>query len=93
MLADAHGALIQAFSLTRRDLGQDVTPAEVIQVLQRVPGVIAALLSQLKRVSAPDSADLVTLPANLARFEANTVRPAELLLLDPQEVVLTEISA
>lgn len=92
VLADAHNALINAFSLTRRDLGQDVTPAEVIQVLQQVPGVIAALLLQLKRVSAPDVETLVTLPANLARFEANVIRPAQLLLIDPQEVVLTEIS-
>jgi predicted phage baseplate assembly protein len=42
VLEKATAALRQAFSLTRREFGQDVTESEILSLLQSVEGVIAA---------------------------------------------------
>lgn len=93
VLSRAQAALQEAFSLARRDLGQDVHPSEVIAVLQRVPGVIAALLNRLAIVGQPEPTELSTLRALPARVVSGSVRPAALLLIAPIGSVLTEVSA
>lgn len=93
VLERAKTALLSTFSLGRRDLGQDVTPAEVIAALQAVPGVIAALVTRLSRRGEPAGARLATLSARAARIEAGVIAPAELLLLDRNGIHLTEIRA
>lgn len=49
-------ALLNAFSFERRSLGQDVSPSEVISVMQRIPGVEYVDLNWLRAVSEKDAA-------------------------------------
>lgn len=95
VLAAASDALKSAFGFAARAFGQPVSGSEVLAVLQNVPGVIGADLDKLtlvkdglvsQTVSGPDG----RLPANTARWQSNSLLPADLLLLDPGAVTLTE---
>jgi len=93
-----------AFSFERRDFGQPVTRAEVIAVIQNVPGVVAVNLTGFALVagdgasspaalSAGGGAEEIeeVLPAQPATWDPalRTPRPAQLLLLFPTTEGLT----
>ena len=87
VLAAVEVALRDAFSFTRRRLGQPVQQSEVVAVVHAVPGVIAMDLDLLYGGSAPYAQ---TLPSRQARLLASRMRvssghpwPAELLTLHP----------
>lgn len=95
MIAAAHEALKTAFGFAARDFGQPLTGSEILAVLQGVAGVVGADLDNLTQfrdglkilsVAGPDG----RLPANTARWQNNALLPADLLLLDPGAVILTE---
>ena len=95
VLAAANDALKSAFGFAARAFGQPVTGSEVLAVLQNVPGVVGADLDKMvlianglpgQTVAGPDG----RLPANTARWQSNSLLPADLLLLDPGAVTLTE---
>ncbi|WP_079049361.1 putative baseplate assembly protein [Streptomyces torulosus] len=74
-------ALAQLYAFERRDFAQPVTAAEAIATAQRVPGVVAANLTQL-RLTDGSVAGTPLLPARGAHFDAaGTAVPAELLVL------------
>ena len=74
-------ALAQLYSFERRDFAQPVTAAEAIATAQRVPGVVAANLTEL-RLTGGSAAVTSLLPARRARLgAAGTAVPAELLVL------------
>jgi predicted phage baseplate assembly protein len=77
-------ALRDAFSFAARDFGQPVALSEIYAVISNVPGIIAAEISALYRVS--DTPGLSpTLVAAFPLPGANgSVAPAELLTLDPR---------
>jgi predicted phage baseplate assembly protein len=85
-------AVRTAFAADRRSFGQPVTAAEVIATVQAVPGVVAAILTALHR---PDKVELKeVLVARNARFdpteqEPDRILPAELLVVDPDQIALT----
>ena len=94
----AEGALRTAFAFSRRTFGQAVTAGEVIAAIQETPGVVAVDLDRLYR-------DLVDAPAKASRLSAATARwsgpagagpltilPAELLLINPSGIMLTEMT-
>ena len=108
-------AVRAAYSFERRDFAQPVTPAGVLTVVHRVPGVVAANLTALHLVGGGpfDTAGFDTarfdetqvadvLPARGARFARShdtgpgglrpAVIPAELLLVDPARITLTEMT-
>lgn len=93
--AAATAALAHAFSFAARDFGQPVTAAEVLMVLQSVAGVVAADLDKLYLVtdsSGPAQfAPPAALPAQIARWNGAATAAAELLLLNPAGVALTEM--
>lgn len=93
VLSVAAVALLSAFALEKRDLGRSVTPAEVINALQRASGVIAVILDRLSITGRPALGDLLTLPALPARVVGGVIRPAEILLINPLGITLTEVSA
>ncbi len=86
-----------AFSFERRDFGQFVTAAEVLDVIQAVEGVVAVDLDRLERDDAPAAASSpnIILEAKKARRgpASDEMLPAELLLLNPtaQGVLLKEL--
>jgi predicted phage baseplate assembly protein len=84
-----------AFGFAARAFGQPVTGSEVLAALQGVAGVIGADLDRLIQVDSgltvltsngPDG----SIPARSARWQGNSLQPADLLLIDPAAVTLTE---
>jgi predicted phage baseplate assembly protein len=97
--ARARQALLAAFSIDRRDFGQDVSAAEVIHILQGVPGVVAALLNELYLLGSAARGLQQLLGARVARVTRDpqgsdvTFQPAEILLVHPLEINLSEVSS
>lgn len=84
-------ALVEAFAFASRSFGQAVTKSEVIAVAQGVKGVIAVDLDKLYVHGS--AATLETrLPANIAHWEVNEIKPAELLTVNAGRIALTEIT-
>jgi hypothetical protein len=84
VLGQAWQAVSAAFAFGQRELGQGVAASEIIEVIQGVPGVLAARLTGLQRSGDPATAGTVLRAAG-PRPPSGT-RPAlgaELLLLDP----------
>jgi len=95
VLAAAGKALATAFGFGARAFGQPVSGSEVLAALQEVAGVIGADLDRLIQVESgltvrtsngPDG----SIPARSARWQGNSLQPADLLLLDPAAINLTE---
>jgi predicted phage baseplate assembly protein len=93
VLDAARDRLLAAFSFEQRAFGQAVTAAEIVRVVQDVPGVIAADLDQF---FAPSLSPLVLLlphlasfiPAAMARWDGRRIQPAQLLTLNPSGLAL-----
>jgi hypothetical protein len=88
--------LLAGFGFDARDLGQSVTAAEVVALMHTVPGMIAVdILELLPYTDDPPPADpaLDAVPAFGARYDAAsaTPLPAELLLINPAGISLTEM--
>jgi predicted phage baseplate assembly protein len=92
--------LREAFAFERRAFGQPVTAAEVISVIQNVPGVIAVDLDMLYRSRIDLTKHANLLPAATARWSAanggpavgcDAILPAELLLINREGITLSEM--
>jgi hypothetical protein len=90
VMANVEAALHAAFAFNQRSFGQAVTAAEVVTVIQKVPGVVATDLDRLYRVTDPPGLHQV-LPAATARWQGNHIQPARLLLLNPAGITLVEM--
>ncbi|HEU4421771.1 MAG TPA: putative baseplate assembly protein [Pilimelia sp.] len=84
-------ALRAAYAFDRRSFGQPVTAAEAVTVVQGVPGVVAANLTALY-LTTERAAVHEVLVAHDARPTRSGVVPAELLLVDPDGVTVTELA-
>lgn len=95
VLTKVENALKKAFSFQMRSFGQAVTMSEVISVIQSVPEVMATDINQLHRLSGAvnNSGPTARLPATTAHLIEGGICPAELLLLDPHGIKLTEMKA
>lgn len=89
--------LATAFSFPNRAFAQAVTAAEILKLIQSVPGVIAVDLNQLYQTGDPNGPSqtepLPFLPSLPARFENGQIQPAQLLLLNPLGATLTEMTS
>ena len=87
-------AVLSAFSFRRRSFGQAVTKSELLAVMQAVEGVDAVDLDKLY-FSSSGATLQDRLPARTAGWNQShsQVRPAELLLVNPREIQLTEMPA
>ena len=95
VLAASATTLLETFSFRRRAFAQPVTAAEVVTVLQNVPGVVAVDLGELYRVDedAPSKAVVglnQVITVERARFAGAKVLPAQLLLVNPGGIKLKE---
>jgi predicted phage baseplate assembly protein len=100
VLAAVEATLKAAFAFERRGFAQRVTAAEVLAVMQNVPGVVAAYLHQLypyqDNQTPPGPDDEIVpelLEARPARYEGGRFVRAELLLINPVGVALEEMEA
>jgi hypothetical protein len=101
MLVDSHfifddvkqqveAMLLEEFSFERRQFGQAVTSAAVIAAIQQIEGVVAVDLDSLYRDGQAAALNPV-LVAGLANRIGSTYFPAELLIVHPFGVELTEM--
>ena len=94
VLAKVEDALRAAFSFARRELGQPITAAEVMRVMLATPGVVAVDLDRLYLSSDPGGPSQTVAAPILIASRADwdqarkTIRPAQLLSLDPAGVTL-----
>jgi Baseplate J-like protein len=85
-------AMVEAFGIARRDLGQDAVLSEVYRTVQGVPGVDYVdvnLFTKRDPESLEEPLDLTNQPrkrlaASLARIEKGEIKPAQLLYLTPE---------
>jgi hypothetical protein len=94
VLPAVRAALAEAFGFLSRAYGQSLSGSEVLQVIQRVNGIARVDLDTLRlhpgsAVAGPDG----RLRARGARWRGTQIEPAQLLLIDPTDVVLTELSS
>jgi len=94
--AAANAAVLAAFGFAGRELGQSVTAAEIMALLHTVPGVTSVdVVELLPYTDDPPPADpaLDAVPSFAARYDpaSATQLPAELLLINPAGVTLTEM--
>jgi predicted phage baseplate assembly protein len=83
----ARAALLATFDFAHRRFGQGVTPAEVLTVLQSVPGVRAVDLDHLTRTDAPyvSAPPELLLEARGPQTSGGARQKAELLLVSDNE--------
>ena len=90
--AAARSALASAFSFATRQFGQGVTPAEVVEVLQAIDGVLAVDLDEIWRLDSPElsAPPGVMLESKGPSTSGGARQSAELLLIssDPLDVRL-----
>lgn len=92
LIVRVRSAIETAFSFSKRAFGQGVTDAEVIAVVQSVPGVVATNLDQLFRVGSTP-APATRLDAAAARWSGGAPEQAELLLSDPTAIQIRWIDS
>ncbi|MDJ0734398.1 MAG: putative baseplate assembly protein [Nostocaceae cyanobacterium] len=92
LLTDVTTALRAKFAFTNRNFGQDVTASEIIATIQGVEGVVAVDLDALYKLGTSRGLEQ-SLTADLARWdeENNRALPAQLLLLNSQDIKLTAV--
>ena len=81
-------AIEAAFSFAERDFGQVVAASEVVHVAQNVEGVVAVDLERLYRSDVTDVDDEPLLPAAAASWDGTETTKAELLVVDPDSIVI-----
>lgn len=90
VIAAVQERLLAAFSFEQRTFAQAVTAAEVIATIQAVAGVVAVDLDVLRPSEGAEQPLAPVLRARRARYEAEAIRAAELLLVNPGIVPITE---
>jgi predicted phage baseplate assembly protein len=97
VLADAEAALAAEFAFDARQLGQHVSEAEVLTAIQNIAGVAFA---RLTRLGDKDDTDLPAggvLVARNAEWRDDSgvrwIRPAELWVINPSAIALTEVKS
>ena len=92
VFAAARLALTQAFSFEQRAFGQPVTAAELITLMQRLPGVVAVDLDFFCFTGETKTLRPI-LNVQTARWDVaeNKSKPAELLTLNPVGIILEEM--
>jgi Baseplate J-like protein len=79
VLDQAWQNLSAAFSFSQRMLGQNLATSEIVQVIQRTPGVIALRVQGVFPSGSPSD----SVPAQLCASAASPPNGAQMLLIDP----------
>ncbi len=96
VLAAVTAALQRAYAFEQRSFGQSVHKSEVLAIIQAVEGVNAAFLDQLYLRGKTAELQTPLLASRAVRDEtatpqAGAIKPAQLLLLDPIGIDVTEV--
>jgi len=87
VIAQVREILMESYSFESRDFGQSLSPSEIIAVMQSVEGVLAVDLDILDGKN-PFGTPFFRLISHTAKWSGNTILAAELLLIDPNNIVL-----
>lgn len=92
--ANIEAALLTEYAFEERAFGQPVTAAEIIATIHRIEGVEAVDLDKLRIDRAGEPPFLPVLGAQVATYDpaANQILPAQLLLINPTGITLTEMT-
>ncbi|AFY57592.1 hypothetical protein Riv7116_5196 [Rivularia sp. PCC 7116] len=92
LIENVTASLKAKFTFSNRNFGQDVTAAEVIATIQQIEGIVAVDLDALYKLGSSKGLQQ-SLKADLARWdeENDIAKPAQLLLINPQDIKLTTI--
>ena len=90
VLSNVKNIVLDTFSFVERSFGQSVSLSEVVAVMQSIEGVVFIDLEKLYFSSKPSKRN-EQLPSNMARIENKIIKPADLLLVNPDGIILTEI--
>lgn len=82
-------ALKETFSFENREFGQDVTPSEVIAVIQSLEGVVFTDLDQLNGLDI--FSPHFRINAAVARRSGDAILPAQLLTINESQINITQI--
>ncbi len=100
VLKQAEAALLTTFSFANRNFGQPVTAAEVISIIQSIPGVVYVDLDELYLIqqeqSDQSSEDTLSsiLPARRAKWTPESkFELAQLLLANPVGIIVEEMKS
>jgi len=104
VIAAVETSLKDAFSFEKRTFGQPVTTADIVSVIQNVPGVAATDLDQFYRyqdsVPIPEPHEQIIPDSGILDSdkpqwdeENKNIRQAELLLINPVGITLEEITS
>jgi hypothetical protein len=97
VMSTVSSALEEHFSFSQRSFAQAVTEAEIVALIQSVPGVLACNLSQLYLSGDPTGPKQTEPPPFLAaapaRWQFGVIQPAQMLLLNASGVALKEMAA
>jgi hypothetical protein len=85
--ASVKDKLLASFNFNSRSFGQNVTPSEVLAAIQSVAGVVAVDLDQIGGQN-PFSTPHFALPSRKAKWAGGAILPAQLLLVDPESIVI-----
>jgi hypothetical protein len=94
VFAAVQGTLEQTFAFEIRAFGQPVTQSEVLASIQEVAGVVSVVLEHLYIVGEAPTLHPLLLAQRAHRDESTapaSVRPAELLILHPEGISLSEM--
>lgn len=84
--------LTHTFSFNERKFGQGLTPSEVMAIIQSVAGVISVDLDSINGQS-PFSKPHFRLISNVARWQGQEISPAQLLLIDVDNINISVITS
>jgi phage-related baseplate assembly protein len=82
ILRKAQKRLARAFAFDKRELGQAVAASEIVAQLQRIAGVISVTVTRLSVSPRTTEVRPVLFPET-AHVDGHTIKPGQLLLLDP----------
>jgi hypothetical protein len=88
VFAAVEAALTAAFTFEVRNFGQGVSASNILAVMQNVPGVVAV---DLETLNGLDPIKHPNIPARVAHWNATTIKGADLLLIDPDGITLTDL--
>jgi hypothetical protein len=88
VFAAVKAALAAAFAFEVRGFGQGVSASEILAEMQNVPGVVAI---DLETLNGLDPINHPNIPARVAHWDASAIKGADLLLIDPDGITLTEL--
>ncbi len=88
VIAAVKAALRGSFAFEARAFGQGVTASEVLTVMQNVHGVVAV---DLESLDGRNPIRHPNIPARAAYWDSTAIKGAELLLIDPDGITLTDL--